>query len=139
MGSIRSHTSGGQLAFHLTAVVIVAIWGLTFISTKLLIGQGLTPQEILHFLVPSFVTYVVIEIYSGALRGMGDSWLPMLITMFGVCALRVLWILIAVPIHRDITTVVFSYPLTWSVTTVLFLIYYHRFGPMRHKPRTPKP
>ena len=70
---------------------------------------------------------------------MGDSWLPMLITMFGVCALRVLWILIAVPIHRDITTVVFSYPLTWSVTTVLFLIYYHRFGPMRHKPRTPKP
>ncbi len=96
-------------------------------------------SEILHFLVPSFVTYVVIEIYSGALRGMGDSWLPMLITMFGVCALRVLWILIAVPIHRDITTVVFSYPLTWSVTTVLFLIYYHRFGPMRHKPRTPKP
>lgn len=33
-------------AFHVLAIVIVGIWGLTFISTKLLIGQGMTPEEI---------------------------------------------------------------------------------------------
>lgn len=85
-------------------------------------------MEILRFLVPTFITYVTIEIYSGALRGIGDSWIPMIITMVGVCALRVLWILVAVPLRRDITTIVFSYPLTWSVTTVLFIIYFHRFS-----------
>ena len=85
-------------------------------------------MEILHFLVPAFITYVTIEIYSGALRGIGDSWIPMMLTMVGVCALRVAWIMIAVPLRRTITTVVFSYPLTWSVTTVLFLVYFHRFS-----------
>ncbi len=88
-------------------------------------------MEILHFLVPSFVTYVVIEIYSGALRGVGDSWFPMLLTMLGVCVLRVAWLLIAVPLHRTIRMVIFSYPLTWSVTSVLFLIYLHRFSRLR--------
>ena len=48
-------------------------------------------MEILRFLVPAFFTYVTIEIYSGALRGIGDSWIPMILTMVGVCILRVVW------------------------------------------------
>ncbi len=32
--------------YHLIAILVVAIWGLTFISTKVLINHGLTPQEI---------------------------------------------------------------------------------------------
>ena len=67
-------------------------------------------MKILHFLVPAFVTYLCIEIYSGALRGVGDCWIPMIMTALGVCVLRVVWILIAVPIRPDILTVVFSYP-----------------------------
>ena len=90
-------------------------------------------MEILRFLVPSFVTYVTVEIYSGALRGIGDSWLPMVLTMVGICGLRVLWIVAAVPLRRTITTVVFSYPLTWSVTTVLFIIYFHWFSRLGKK------
>ena len=85
-------------------------------------------MEILHFLVPTFFTYVVVEIYSGALRGIGDSWIPMFITMIGVCALRVVWLLVAVPFHRTIKMVVFSYPLTWTVTTIFFLIYLHCYS-----------
>lgn len=85
-------------------------------------------MEILRFLVPAFFTYVTIEIYSGALRGIGDSWIPMILTMVGVCILRVVWIVAAVPLRRTITTVVFSYPLTWTVTTVLFLVYFHGFS-----------
>ena len=29
--------------YHLIAILVVAIWGLTFISTKVLINHGLTP------------------------------------------------------------------------------------------------
>lgn len=88
---------------------------------------------IIHFLVPTFFTYVVIEIYSGSLRGIGDSWFPMIITMIGVCALRVVWLLGIVPMHRTIQTIIFSYPLTWSVTTILFLFYFHGFSRLGRK------
>lgn len=39
--------------YHLIAILVVGIWGLTFISTKVLIGNGLSPQEIffLRFLI----------------------------------------------------------------------------------------
>ncbi|MEG7531069.1 MAG: MATE family efflux transporter [Hungatella sp.] len=88
-------------------------------------------MEILHFLVPTFVTYVAIEIYSGSLRGVGDSWIPMIITCFGICVLRVVWILIAVPLQTNITTIIFSYPLTWVVTSILFIIYFHGFSKLK--------
>lgn len=99
-------------------------------STVLEIGM-----EILHFLVPTFFTYVVVEIYSGALRGIGDSWIPMFLTMIGVCALRVVWLLVAVPFHRTIKMVVFSYPLTWTVTTIFFLVYLHCYSKLGKKRR----
>ena len=66
-----------------------------------------------------------------ALRGVGDCWIPMIMTAQGVCVLRVVWILIAVPIRPDILTVVFSYPLTWTITTVLFNIYYYFFSALK--------
>ena len=34
---------------HLIAILTVSIWGLTFIATKVLIGYGLTPQEIFFY------------------------------------------------------------------------------------------
>ncbi|WP_300812487.1 DMT family transporter [uncultured Bacteroides sp.] len=42
--------------WHLTAVVVVGIWGLTFISTRVLIESGLTPQEI--FLLRFLIAYI---------------------------------------------------------------------------------
>ncbi|SHJ46044.1 putative efflux protein, MATE family [Anaerocolumna jejuensis DSM 15929] len=88
------------------------------------IQEGLV---ILHFLVPTYCTYVLIEILSGALRGMGQAMIPFILTFLGVCVLRIAWILSAVPVWHDVKTVIFSYPLTWSVTSLLFLIYYFYF------------
>lgn len=87
--------------------------------------------RILKYLVPTFLTYICIEIFSGALRGVSDCWIPMIMTAFGVCVLRVIWILAAVPLRHDIITVITCYPLTWSVTSVLFLIYYYWFSRLR--------
>lgn len=81
-------------------------------------------MELLRFLVPTFWTYVSIEILSGSLRGMGDAFVPMILTCLGVCALRIIWLFTAVPIRPDVKTVIFSYPLTWCITSVLFIVYY---------------
>ncbi|MDO5407099.1 MAG: MATE family efflux transporter [Eubacteriales bacterium] len=87
--------------------------------------------EMMRYLAPVYVTYVAIEILSGALRGVGDCWVPMLLCLLGVCVIRVAWVLIAVPIRRDIYTIMFSYPLTWVVTTILFTVYYLFFSKLR--------
>ena len=48
--------------YHLIAILVVAIWGLTFISTKVLINHGLTPQEI--FFYRFFIAYLGIWVIS---------------------------------------------------------------------------
>ncbi len=73
---------------------------------------------------PSYVTYICIEILGGTTRGCGDAIPPMLITAVGVCVLRVTWVLAAVPLRPEVSTVAFSYPLTWTVTSLFFIVYY---------------
>lgn len=82
-------------------------------------------MDLLHFMVPTFITYIAIEILSGTLRGVGDAWMPLIITGIGVCAVRVLWIMFVLPHYHTIIGAAFCYPLTWSLTTVAFVIYYY--------------
>ena len=42
----------------------------------------------MHVLTPVYITYISIEVLSGALRGCGDVRVPTLITVFFVCGLR---------------------------------------------------
>ncbi|HBL85081.1 MAG: MATE family efflux transporter [Clostridiales bacterium GWF2_38_85] len=82
---------------------------------------------ILRYLVPTYITYVCIEIYSSSLRGMGSTLIPLIMTGIGVCVLRVVWLFTAVPINPDFRTILFSYPLTWAATSIMFIIYYQIF------------
>ena len=88
---------------------------------------------VLQYLVPTYFTYVAIEIISGTLRGVGDCWIPTVICCLGICALRVVWLLTAVPRWNNIRTIIFSYPLTWTVTSILFVIYYLFFSQFKRK------
>lgn len=88
-------------------------------------------MDLLHFMVPTFITYIAIEILSGTLRGVGDAWMPLVITGIGVCAVRVLWIMLVLPHYHTIIGAAFCYPLTWSLTTVAFVIYYYIFSSLR--------
>ena len=44
---------------------------------------------------------------------------------------RVLWVIFAVPYNRTMIMVAASYPITWTITSVLFVIYYVKFSKMR--------
>ncbi|MCI1208649.1 MAG: MATE family efflux transporter [Treponema sp.] len=94
-----------------------------FTTDKEVITDGI---KILRFLVPFFITYIPIEVLSGTIRGTGDSFIPMVMTLLGVCFLRIVWLLIAVPINSSLTTVLACYPLTWITTSLLFFLYYKR-------------
>lgn len=92
-------------------------------------------RVILNTVPPLFVTYNAIEILSGTVRGCGDAVRPMLLTLFGVCVLRLVWIFTVVPLSPNIRTLILSYPITWSVTSIAFLIYYLNGGWLRRRMR----
>lgn len=96
-----------------------------FTPDEAVIDEGM---KILRLLVPTYVTYISIEILSGAVRGAGDSLIPTLMTLFGVCLLRVAWLAVTLPKWPTMTTVLLAYPITWVITSLLFIVYYWKGG-----------
>lgn len=80
--------------------------------------------QMLMLIAPTYVFFVFTEILSGALRGMGDVIIPTFITTGGICVLRVIWIFFVVPIQPTITVTMLNYPVSWALTSLLFLFYY---------------
>ncbi len=80
--------------------------------------------DMVRFLVPTYITYVLVELLAGAIRGAGQALAPTVISLFGVCALRLVWLLLAVPLHNTVYMVELSYPITWTVTSLSLAIYY---------------
>lgn len=118
-------TAGSTGFFMLTGQYIFRLF-----TTEDVVVQG--GMQILRFLAPWWVSYVAIEVLSCIIRGAGDSFIPMVITLFCVCVLRLVWLFTAVPRWNTIITVLACYPITWTTTSLLFLIYWFS-GKWLHK------
>lgn len=70
------------------------------------------------------------EISGSVLRGMGKSIEPTLITVFGTCLLRIVWIYIIMPGWRGFDYLITVYPVSWAITAVMMLGLY--FWQTRH-------
>ena len=68
----------------------------------------------------------MMEVVGGTIRGLGNSFMPMIITFFGVCGLRILWIYTILPFNNTIGMLFISYPLSWLVSIIGLFIYYCR-------------
>ena len=106
-----------SLTMYLFGDVLLRI----FVTNEEVVRIGV---QMIEFLAPFYCTYIAVEIFAGTLRGMGDAILPMLITLSGICILRVVWMFTVFPQSRTVQTIEMSYPLTWITTSLLFLIYY---------------
>lgn len=62
------------------------------------------------------------DVMGGYMRGMGYSVLPTLVTLIGVCGLRVAWIAWVFPIFGSLRWIYYSYPVTWIVTSIAMFI-----------------
>ena len=65
----------------------------------------------------------LMETFSGTLRGMGRSFLPMVVSLLGACGLRLLWIFTIFPYHRTLDFLYLSYPLSWGITASVHLLF----------------
>ena len=89
--------------------------------------------EIMRFMVKYFFTYVCIAVIPSALRAVGDSLVPTIITGIGVCGFRALWMLVIAPMlpWQTLESYVCCYQLSWAITSVVFMIYYKKFAPIQ--------
>ncbi len=67
------------------------------------------------------------DVQSAHLRGLGFSIVPMFVTLAGVCALRIVWVLVVLPLFTDTALrwqmLFLCYPITWLLTVSCHLIY----------------
>ena len=63
---------------------------------------------------------------AGICRGAGKAFVPMFVMLFVWCALRITYITVAMKISHEIVLLFWAYPLTWGISSLIFLIYYLR-------------
>ena len=81
--------------------------------------------RMLMLITPFYILNVYIENYSGALRGMGDTVAPMMISIFGVCIFRVIYLAILMPVYGSLDVLCIMYPVSWALTNLMYYFYYH--------------
>ncbi len=81
----------------------------------------------------------LMEVLTGALRGMGRSFFPMVISLLGVCGFRIVWIfcIFSIPAMHTIKGLLLVYPVSWILVIAVQLVYYLRT--VRHLSRALPP
>ena len=126
----------------LYALLLVFIVGITFGGGFFLLGKPLLkiytkdPFEIsvgylkMTYLCLPYFLFGMMDVVSGGIRGMGNSFIPMLTSVIGVCVVRVLWIYLVFnpntnfTDYKDLSLLFISYPISWIATLVAHLITY---------------
>ena len=80
---------------------------------------------LLHWLSPFYVLCCFNQIYSGALRGAGNSRAPMIIMLSSFVAFRQIYLFIMARVCNEIIPIAMSYPAGWLLCSTLTAIYYH--------------
>lgn len=107
-------------------VLVGAFFAFLFLCFgKTLIGFYTTSPEVisegvkrLSIIAGSYFICGLMDVTSGSLRGMGYSFTPMIVSLLGVCVLRVVWVATIFQMDRfhTVETIYYSYPVTWVVT-----------------------
>ena len=80
---------------------------------------------LLHWLSPFYVLCCFNQIYSGALRGAGNTRAPMIIMLSSFVAFRQVYLFIMARMWNEIIPIAMSYPAGWLLCSTLTAIYYH--------------
>ena len=71
---------------------------------------------------PAFFIYSIMNACAGTIRGLGKSGLAALVTFFGTCVFRVVWIYTAFRYFQNLESIFISYPISWLLTGAVFLV-----------------
>ena len=80
-------------------------------------------SKIIKLIAPLYFIYVIGDVLSGAIRGIGDTFNPMIINIFGICVCRVLWIFFIVPLNPTFFIVLYGFIVSWIITAIMYITY----------------
>ena len=81
-------------------------------------------MEILSITTVPYFLCGIMDLFPGALRGMGCSAVPMILSVIGTVGTRIVWIFGIFPQHRSLYVLFISYPGSWIITIILQVICY---------------
>jgi Na+-driven multidrug efflux pump len=95
----------------------------SFFSTdKEVIAIG---AERLAMIMPFFVFCSLMDVAAGQLRGMGESFKPMIVSLLGGCGIRLFWIFAILPYNHTLMFLYWAYPISWVATFIVqFSLYF---------------
>lgn len=126
----------------LYALLLVFIIGISFGGGFFLLGKPLlkiytkVPLELdvgylkMKYLCLPYFLFGMMDVVSGGIRGMGNSLIPMITSIIGVCVIRVVWVLFifnpntSFVDYKDLSLLFISYPISWIATLIAHLITY---------------
>ncbi len=82
-------------------------------------------MEILSITTVPYFLCGIMDLFPGALRGMGYSMVPMILSVIGTVGTRLVWIYGLFPTHRSLYFLFISYPGSWIATIVMQVICYY--------------
>ncbi len=120
----------------LTAQGCVTVTGLVLGNLAVMFGEKLlgiytdSPEVIamglirLGIITRMYALCGMMDVMVGALRGIGRSIMPMIVSLLGACGLRLLWLrtVFMIPEYHTITVVYLSYPISWIITLSVHII-----------------
>lgn len=124
---------GARFGILCSLLIAEGIGVITYVFSPVFIGAFCDSQAAIAFGVDKahicalfFCLLAATHCLSAVLRGAGRAMVPMVVMLSVWCVLRVSILWIAVPITQSINTVNWVYPITWSISTVVLLIYYRK-------------
>lgn len=112
----------GELYVIITGLVLgnlAVIFGKEFLgiysSSEEVIQTGMVRLRVIG---TTYALCGIMDVLVGALRGIGFSIMPMIVSLVGACGLRLIWIatVFQIPAYHSQTTIYMSYPITWTIT-----------------------
>lgn len=117
-----------------SATVII----LVILSGRLLLSIFSSDPQVIEIgytrlliILSAYTFSMLYENMSGYLRGFGDSLIPAVLTVIGVCAVRITWIYTVFQTHRTFTSIMIAYPVSLFTTALLIFIALMIYRPSR--------
>ena len=115
-------------------LMLVTIIGLVMGNAVVLFGEPLLGlyssdtevitygQKRLLYICTIYCMCGIMDVLVGSIRGLGYAIMPMIVSLLGACAFRVVWIYTIFSWNRTLETLYISYPVSWTLTALVHLI-----------------
>ena len=82
-------------------------------------------MEIFLYTTTTYFICGIMDMFPGAMRGVGYSTVPMILSVIGTVGIRIWWIFWIFPTHHSLDVLFISYPLSWTVTVIMQMICFY--------------